>query len=161
MKLVKYVNPSLRSMIDIAKSLWISDEDMGSIVGHLKHNKQYWGYIYPSHPQYKKTLKDIQELLPENLIVSPVIVVHFEANWMLVVENGILLPAIFLFNSACRDGISVSVFRLVHGRACRWLPQAPSLVQEIVKETQVPLINEGVTPSSPYVVLDLGNGLNR
>lgn len=155
----KHIQPTLNYQLKIGESLVITDEDMGSVMGHLKHNPEIWGYIYRSHPQYLKTFEHIKLLLPGVPFLDPIIVVHFEANWLLIMDEGVLLPAILQFNPNCRDGLCVSVYRLIQAKACGWLAQAPAHIKRIIESTSIPA--EPQSPAvikNPYVVLDLGYG---
>lgn len=154
-KFTDHIRPTINYQMDLFKSLQISFEDLGVIMGHLKHNPQKWGHINRDHHQFKKTFKDINELLPDLLLTDPKIVVHFEANWLLISENNVMIPAIFSLNQGCRDGLSVTLYRLVQGEACIWLKQAPEWInQAAVNIDANPAIERELT--APCVGLYLG-----
>ncbi len=157
MNLIKYIpkhiRPTLTLQLDVMRSLQISREDLGVIMGHLKHTPQMWGHISQSHPQYQKTLKDIQILLPEIRFNHPTFVVHFESGWLLAVTENVMIPAVFQMNQGEREGLSITLYRVIIGAACIWLENAPEYIRAIAPPQEVTMT---VDRKNPYVVLDLG-----
>ncbi len=133
------------NVLNIQKSLYISYEDMGVIAGYLLHNPSEWGHIHHAHPQFHKLQKDINELMPSVQLKNPTFLTHFEANWLVICDDGVFLPVILQFNPNCRDGLCVAFYRLVQGRAAAWLSQLPKYCQEIVSAEQ-----EVKTPFDDY-----------
>lgn len=140
------VNP-----LHILRSLYISYDDMGMITGFLKHNPHEWGYIHRAHPQFNKTIKDITELMPYVRLNNPLILVHFEANWLIILDNDEVLPVILQFNPNCRDGLCVAFYRLINGKSLHWLPQIPAYCLAIIDLFDVPVSDPipAVLPTAP------------
>lgn len=117
--------------------------EVEQVMGYLKHRKEEWVVIREEHPWHKIADSGAKTLLRHSFGGQFTFLFHLTSRWMLIVADGELIPAIFLFTDQSRDGLPISYYRLFGGVALAWLPAITELVEGIthvepVKEVEHP-----------------------
>jgi hypothetical protein len=131
-----------RDLLELVKSTPYETEQ---VMGYLKYQPESWVVLHEGHPWYKIAESGANTLLRNSLLVGhPIFLYHLESRWLLIVCEGEVIPAIFLFTEHARSGIAVSFYRVFGGAAIS--PTWMALMKELVT---------GVILASPPEVLEL------
>jgi hypothetical protein len=136
-------------LLELVKSTpWETEQ----VMGYLKSQPETWVVLRDgTHPWYEIAKCGANSLLRHTLEVEqPVFLVNLKSRWLLILEDGELVPAIFLFTDEARDGIAVSFYRIFGGAAIspEWMKTMNGLIQ-VVLDMNPPFVPELETPS-PY-----------
>lgn len=141
---------SLKQHLDMLELVKSTSYETEQVMGYLKYKKDSWAVLQEGiHPWYF-TAKQGADTLLRNCLPDgqPIFLLHLESRWLLIMVEGKVVPAIFLFTDLARDGISVSFYRIFGGAALstEWMDMMNELVSGVISFHAVEQLPEAVLP---------------
>lgn len=142
-----------KKQFDLLQIVQSTQWEVNQVLGYLKHQPDSWVVIRPTHPWYSKAKEGADTLLRHTLAEPPVFLLHLQSRWLLIVTDGNVFPAIFLFTDERRDGLAVSFYRILSGSCLSldWIALTKKLVNAILEANPEP--EPQVELPSPYADL--------